>query len=242
MHDTHTIAMKMRTDLYRFPEAHHGSMSYTIEEVVADDCYDILKHVGVGWEVLDIGANFGVFSMACVLAGASRVVAVEPCPPTFNALARITRGLVECCCHGMGTGTKMFMRVLDHPVLNQVTASAEGGGAEVYCATMQHMLKQYRLGDAGGVQRKIAIKIDCEGAESSLLALPDDTFALVSELIKYKGRMGMEVHFGKDYCSALPQPVTPEDWAKWCREIPSPLKWEYKVRDSRIGFITIHHP
>lgn len=235
MTDTHAIAMKMRRELDVFPPEFLGSMSYAIEEVVADDTYDLLKHIDKGWEVLDIGANFGVFSLAACEARAARIVAIEPHPSTFAHLVQITSGMVECCNHAMGMGTKMRMFDGGNPVLHQVKPT--GDGPEVFCATMQHMLKQYRIG--ADPARRVAIKIDCEGGETALLASQEDTHALIGTLRARKGRLGMELHYGSGYYSATGATTNESDWDMWRNKLPSYCVTTITQRVGNIAFLKL---
>lgn len=235
MTDTHAIAMKMRRELDMFPPEFLGSMSYAIEEVVADDTYELLKYIDPTWEVLDIGANFGVFSLAAYEAKAARIVAVEPHPATFAHLVKATSGIVECCNHAMGTGVKMRMFDGGNPVLHQVKPL--GDGSEVFCATMQHMLKQYRIGAIP--ERRVAVKIDCEGGETALLAREEDTHALICTLRARRGRLGMEVHYGGTYFSATGTPIAENDWVAWCNKLPCYCKPKLSSRVGNIAFLTL---
>jgi FkbM family methyltransferase len=228
MFNNRKAAAELRTHLALFPKEHYGVVSYTIEDAVANDAYDLLRHVdtfmkdGSELSVLDVGANFGVFSLGVRAMCTAIIVAVEPSPTTFAALVSATEGSeIQCVNHAMGEGTQVYMVHAADPLCTTVS-SAEQQTQKVYAAKLSHMIKQYDVGTTWGDENAthpFLLKIDCEGGESALLRDPRETAFLMERLHKCKGAVGLEIHWGSKYYAALGDSVREEEWDVWATNL-----------------------
>lgn len=216
-------AQTLRKNLHVFPHEYLPEISYTIEEVVAKDCYGLLgKMTSESWTVIDIGANFGIFSIAAFLHSyrhnsRTRIIAIEPNPPTFCSLVKTTTSLidglrpeVELGCHAFGDGRLVSIDQNSSPF--KAKASGPGGAHQTYAMPLAEIMHQY------AVQGPVLLKIDCEGGETALL---DDAGAIVilRDILAGGGHIGLEVHWGDKYPNLSKQAVVDrETWSRWCCE------------------------
>lgn len=131
------IAYEMRHNHYRLPERMDG------------------------WNVVDIGANIGLFTNECVKRGATSVIAVEADATNFSYLARNStrwQGVsLMCAAAWRETG---FVELLRDPIMNGGHMVAEAGDC-VPAIAIDDILRLRESVDL--------LKIDAEGAEWVLL-------------------------------------------------------------------------
>lgn len=150
-------------------------------EVVTEDCYRLKQLSFVPDYIFDIGANVGIFTRyAKGLFPNARIVAVEPhaenCAvfrqhtPEQDALLMeyalgygpIFHGTTAC----NGSGETYLSAGLGYPEGKMVKALLEGRGLE---ASDVPALTLYEIVSSRTVlDKKIVIKIDCEGAENTI--------------------------------------------------------------------------
>jgi FkbM family methyltransferase len=137
----------------------------------------IARHVRPGMVAIDVGANFGYFTilLAALVGPSGHVHAVEPAP---NAAAMLRRSLelngfqsntsvIEAAA-GASEGATSLLYVPDREPKNaQIVASPEAvdaGGGRL------HQVAQHRIDAlAEGVGRVDFVKIDAEGAEEQII-------------------------------------------------------------------------
>jgi FkbM family methyltransferase len=143
---------------------------------------DRVYHQGVvqvqpGDVVVDVGANYGFFSLFAWAQEASRVVAVEPFPPTYECLRQNTQKFsnIQTLPVAVGakseSGTMYPSRVSGSNFLIQNESWVEGSenikpvnatGFEVQILTWPEILEQ------GQITKIDFLKVDCEGGEVDL--------------------------------------------------------------------------
>lgn len=136
-----------------------------VREVWKDDTYRMTPEMVRGKVVVDIGANIGAFSILAAKAGASRVVAFEPHPDTFDVL---TRNAVANACDEQITPRRAA--VLDFA--GSLLLVGSGGGASINGPGGGVMTDCLAAADAfavAGTEQIGLVKIDCEGSEYRIL-------------------------------------------------------------------------
>lgn len=158
-----------------------------IQEVWIDNVYHIHPDYISGRPVIDIGANYGAFSVWCAEAGASRVLSFEPFAINLQTLrlnAERYHPVIEVNDAAV-MGNEGFVEIFsnDDPASIIVTASAESGLRSVSLNSILEDLEDIAF-----------LKLDVEGSEYDIF----DTVDL--ELLKKVERISMEFH-GRSMCS-----------------------------------------
>lgn len=143
-----------------------------IEEIVTHDCYRVRPWLAqLKPDVLDLGANIGVFTMMCVEAGC-KVFAVEPDPRAFAELSQVTAEHVYCPAN-LGGRVSLFQgavcanwekRRLFQGVASQQSTlyASDNPSVEVDCRTLLDYRRMSGFTYSPAVQ---LLKMDIEGAE-----------------------------------------------------------------------------
>ncbi len=138
------------------------------EEVLVQERVLLERRLSAGDVVVDVGANIGVLALVAGrrVGPQGRVIAVEPHPRTFAALARNVREndmpWVECLCLACGTNpgvARLTDRVSDDQ--NSVVSHGTEATIEVPVQPIDHLL--------GAVESVALLKIDVEGFEKHVL-------------------------------------------------------------------------
>lgn len=150
-----------------------------------------------GDHVMDIGANYGVYtlSMAQVVAATGRVWAFEPASATANLLAEgiaangFTQVVVERCAVSCVSGVAR-LSLSENSELNTLAYSSQESGRyeEVALVTLDGFIERH------GLKRLDFIKIDAEGEESNILRGGKRFFSELSPLVQYEVKAGADLH------------------------------------------------
>lgn len=156
--------------LERFVREEHLAWDMgTHREVILDDCYRLADRTfGPDDVIIDIGANVGFFSGLVLEKGAGLVLAVEPSPDNYGALARNL--------YPYGTRKHTFNRAVwrsDIPAtvlhLHEFPPDGNTGGVSVLEDNGEHAVLSLPLDDLIGDYVITYLKVDCEGSEYPIL-------------------------------------------------------------------------
>jgi len=171
---------------------------FIIKEVFENNCYN-LPHDMDGIVVLDIGANIGAFTGACIDRGVAYVISLEPEDANFHRLYRNCKqnGWDDCWLRKLAVtdydGQTMLSEVVqigDIKFTGGYTCiAANGKGYPVKCISILSLLEQIKDSP------RIWIKLDCEGAEYSIV---NKLSFAHPELLKRVERIFGEVHEIRD--------------------------------------------
>jgi FkbM family methyltransferase len=119
-----------------------------------------------GKNVLDLGANAGYFSMRCLVAGARKVVCVEPSPPTF---ARLHRNLgpapgAVLVNAAVFDGVAEWIGLTNENKHSKFRNLGEEGADKVQSVSLGDLLSFFPPGDDS-----LVLKVDVEGAEYDVM-------------------------------------------------------------------------
>jgi FkbM family methyltransferase len=150
-----------------------------------------------GQQIIDIGANFGVYtlSMAKTVGPTGRVWAFEPASSTAAMLAQgiaaneFGHVVLEQCALSSASGT-LRLTLNDHAELNSLVRDPAPSGAseEVNVSTLDECLERFGWRDIA------FIKLDAEGEERNILSGGKRFLAEQSPLIEYEIKAGDDLH------------------------------------------------
>lgn len=160
-----------------------------------------------GEQVVDIGANFGVYtlSMAQAVGDAGRVWAFEPASATARLLAQgiaanaFGQVVLEQCALSSASGT-LQLALNDHPELNALVrgAAPSGPSEAVRVSTLDECCERQGWRDIA------FLKIDAEGAELDILGGGRRFLAAHSPLVQFEVKAVTELHLDLvDHFAAL---------------------------------------
>lgn len=148
-------------------------------------------------KVVDIGANYGVYtvSMARAVGPAGHVWAFEPASGTASLLAATIKAngyehvSLEQSALSSATGTAQ-LSLHPHSELNALTRGAASGSASetVTVLTLDECMQRHDWRDIDFV------KIDAEGEEANILRGGARFFAACSPLVQYEIKAGVDLH------------------------------------------------
>jgi FkbM family methyltransferase len=150
-----------------------------------------------GQKVIDIGANYGVYtlSMAKTVGPTGSVWAFEPASSTAEFLAQgiasneFTQVVLERCALSSSCGTSQ-LSLNEQSEMNALvrTAQSPSNSEIVSLVTLDECKQRYAWTDIA------FMKIDAEGEESNILAGGRRFLAELSPLIQYEIKAGIELH------------------------------------------------
>ncbi len=169
-----------------------GAMDiWSIKEALLDQFYRKFgTEIGDGWSIVDIGAGIGEFTIYAAHGHANNTVyAFEPFPESFailqNNLSRNHLTGVQVFNEAIGaeTGTLILSLSNDEP-LQFSTAASAASSISVPALSLRDAFQRL------GLQRCHLLKLDCEGAEYSILFnAPDSVLESIDHIV-------MEYHDG----------------------------------------------
>ena len=149
-----------------------------------------------GEKLIDIGANYGVYtlSMARAVGASGQVWAFEPASNTANLLAEsvalngFSQVVVERSALSRTRGTA-WLALHENAELNALVAQESSGHSEaVPVVALDDCMDRYGWGAIDFV------KIDAEGEEANILAGGKGFFSDLSPLVQYEVKAGAELH------------------------------------------------
>lgn len=191
-------------------------------EIVEKDGYEIYQYGRNHFDyILDIGANYGMFSVASkILNPQAKVVSFEPCKSTYDCLEKNSEGLFfETVNAALGNGEDLYFVDTGYSGCNLFVES-DTGDYTVPSLTLPQIIDKYDV----DMSKKVCIKMDCEGGEQYLIG--DDE---ARDILLQCDHLGMEIHFpcpNNDRFSHLPP------WEEW-KNLTDSLRDTHEVNYSR---------
>lgn len=146
-------------------------------EVYVKNCYKLPDDL-TGKVIVDIGANIGCFTIACLERGASRVIACEPDHENFKLLARhcnpyLSSGrltLLNRLIIGDSWEGKVDVKIPGYQMLNgtALTGGVSALGAESIDAVSKVWVRTMPAKEL--IYGNVWLKLDCEGMEYQILS------------------------------------------------------------------------
>jgi FkbM family methyltransferase len=170
--------------------------AYLFREDYEPELRHLHKVLMVGDVFVDVGAHYGVYSVAGaqIVGETGAVISVEPSPHCFPILSSNTAHLAQIRIAKVALGSSETQgRLIDHPDKSRMWLddSAEGlDGALVEIRTLDSLLESYRL------PRVDFIKIDVEGRELDVLKGAEKTIAKFSPFVLFENLPGLSARLG----------------------------------------------
>ncbi|MEF8769224.1 MAG: FkbM family methyltransferase [Candidatus Accumulibacter phosphatis] len=163
-----------------------------------DEIKFLRRLLQAGQQVIDIGANYGVYAlcMANTVGPTGHVWAFEPASDTAHLLAEgiAANGFAQItlaqCALSSASGTAQ-LSLSEHSELNALVhgpAAATSATETVSLVTLDECLETY------GWQDIEFVKIDAEGEEANILKGGEHFFSRLSPLVQYEIKAGAELH------------------------------------------------
>lgn len=181
------------------PDSLHSMTPYILYEQHDwfEDEIDFLRRlIKPGQHVIDIGANYGVYtlSLAKLVGPTGAVWAFEPASTTADYLAQgiatnnFTQVVLERSAVSSRTGTAT-LSLNDNSELNSLTPTSDSDKTEtVRVVTLDQCLHDY------GWRNITLLKIDAEGEEVNIIEGAREFFAALSPLVLYEIKAGRDFH------------------------------------------------
>lgn len=176
--------------------------SYVLEEQrdwFEDEIRFVRKLLSPGDKVIDIGANYGVYtlSMARAVGPSGRIWAFEPTSSTAKSLTKsiVANGFGNVIVDQRGVSQEratLHLSLNDNSELNEIVRApnvAMNGATElIEVASLDELSEQYGWTDIA------FMKIDAEGEESRIIRGGRKFFANNSPLVQYEVKAGPDLH------------------------------------------------
>ncbi len=169
------------------------------EDWFEDEIRFLRKFVHPGMRVIDVGANYGLYSLAVAhaLGESGRVIAVEPCSETaahlretlaINGFDQVTV-VQSALSNRIGTAR---LQTGVNSELNSLAADGQFGASteEVDLTTLDRLVEKYGCSDID------FIKIDAEGEEERIIAGGKQFLRAQSPLVMYEIKSGETINLG----------------------------------------------
>jgi FkbM family methyltransferase len=181
------------------PDSLHSMTPYILYEQHDwfEDEIDFLRRlIKPGQQVIDIGANYGVYtlSLAKLVGPTGAIWAFEPGSTTADYLAQgiaannFTHVALERSAVSSRTGTAV-LSLNDNSELNSLTLTSDTDKTEtVRVVTLDQCLRDY------GWRNITLLKIDAEGEEVNIIEGAKKFFAALSPLVLYEIKAGRDFH------------------------------------------------
>jgi FkbM family methyltransferase len=183
------------------PDSPHLITPYVLREQqdwFEDEIKFLRRALRPGQQVIDIGANYGIYtlSMARAVGPQGKVWAFEPASTTAALLEQsiavngFTQIMLERCALSSQPGTA-WLSINDNSELNEIIRGRTPAdrSEEVPLTTLDESLQKHGWNDIA------VVKIDAEGEEANILKGGRDFFSRLSPLILYEIKAGSVMHF-----------------------------------------------
>ena len=187
-----------------FPTTNGDPAFQTFSEIEVWKIYD---EYGIGVEkgdvVIDIGANYGFFSIYAWKQGASKIFSIEPFPSTFNCLEKNVEGLDEifpiqaAISNQNGEEEIIQTHIYGSNFLrknsNYIDSDLEKQSSSfVKTMTLEKLISDFQI------DRINFLKVDCEGGEIDLFqTLSEEAFRKIDKIIlEYHSAEGKDILSG----------------------------------------------
>lgn len=147
----------------------HNQQHDIFGEVITDNHYEIDEQNIFGLNVVDIGANLGMFSIFAAYLGANKIVALEPVAETYSSLVK---NITKANFSDVIEPVKKVVSVASGDFV-EISVLPESGHNSIYKVQGRaEMVETVRLGDiikSFDDDRDVYIKMDCEGSEFDII-------------------------------------------------------------------------
>lgn len=173
------------------------------EDWFEDEIRFVRQLLQPGWTVLDIGANFGLYSTTCarLIGDTGRVFAFEPAPNTARFLARSCArnqldnvNIVEAALSDQDG--EAWIELNPNPELNRLVATPAAGLNVERVPIMSLDRWCQDIDQAGQPLRPDFIKLDAEGHEHQVLDGGAELLARSSPIVLFEIKHGLELNHG----------------------------------------------
>lgn len=183
------------------PDNYEVMSRYVIEEQgdwFEDEIRFVRKLLGTGQTAIDVGANYGVYtlSMSALVGGSGRVYSFEPDPATAGLLRESLAlngfrqaKVIECAVSD--SKRRGYFRIEHNSELNRLLDASEAGSADggMEVTTLDMCRDEFGWGAAD------FIKIDAEGQEPKVVRGAAGWLTETSPLVMAEYKHGMEINF-----------------------------------------------
>lgn len=163
-------------------ESRHAGIHDVLREHLFDRHYRNIVDVENGDIVVDIGFNYGIFSLGALNNGASKIYGFEPNKNIYNIIKGIYPDKDKVKIFNFAVSNKNEVLTFNEGY-NSLASSLESSvgdykeSYDVFCIDFYDFIKK------NNIDRINFLKIDCEGAEYQIFeSIPDDFFSTINKI------------------------------------------------------------
>jgi FkbM family methyltransferase len=163
-------------------ESHQSGIHNVLQEHLFDRQYRNIVDVEEGDVVVDIGFNYGIFSLGALNNGASKVYGFEPNKNIYNVIEEIypDKDKVTIYNYAVSDKNETLTFYEGHNTLSSSLENEVGDYKESYevsCINFYEFITKNNIGKIN------FLKIDCEGAEYAIFEnIPDEYFTTIDKI------------------------------------------------------------
>jgi FkbM family methyltransferase len=164
------------------------------KEIVDNNCYHVSQKDIGGKNVIDVGANTGIFTLLAEEYGAAKIIAVEPNTETLLTLSENTKGEENIFLLPMAVGLRKGEEVemVHLPQFDKADGRVYSQPATDNSTNIVRTVNLDYLVEQVGNDKPIFLKVDCEGAEYDLFY--GASFHALSKIDSIRIEMHENVH------------------------------------------------
>lgn len=181
--------MKIETN-----ELRQSGINDVIREHLYDRFYEGIVDVEEGDVVVDIGFNYGIFSLGALYKGASKIYGFEPNKHIYDIVSEIypEKGKVEIFQYAVSDKNEKTSFRETYDTLGS-TISLDT--AHYYNTYDVNCINFFDFIVDNKIEKIDLLKVDCEGAEYAIFEIiPDEVFSKIKKIhVEFHGNTGLEV-------------------------------------------------
>lgn len=175
-------------------EIFQADINEVLREHLHDRFYENIVDVEEGDIVVDIGFNYGIFSLGALNRGASKIYAFEPNRHVYEVVSKLYPERNKVHIFNLAVSNKNEMVFFDekHNTLSSSICSPSSENTGTYHV---QAINFFEFIVKNKIEKIDLLKVDCEGAEYEIFEnIPDEFFSTIKKIhVEFHANTGLEV-------------------------------------------------